>query len=267
MKDVSFAGPIPEVYARRLVPLLFEPYALDLAARVAESAPRDVLETAAGTGVVTRALRARLPDTRLVATDLNQAMLDQARAHGAAPARVVWQAADALALPFEAASFDAVVCQFGTMFFSDKVAGHREARRVLRPGGRLFFSVWAELAANDFARTVHEAVAEVFPGDPPRFIARVPHGYAEPDAIRADLEGAGFEDIAIETVEARSHAESARDAALAFCQGTPLRAEIEARDAAKLDEATDCAAEALAKRFGTHAIEGRLRAFVATARR
>jgi ubiquinone/menaquinone biosynthesis C-methylase UbiE len=265
--DKLFAGSIPEIYQRFLVPLIFEPYAEDLAARVARVAPHDVLETAAGTGVLTRALAARLPAARLVATDLNQPMLDLAAARQPDAKKVTWRQANALALPFADHSFDAVACQFGVMFFPDKVQGYREARRVLKPGGRFLFNVWDRIAENEFADVVTQALATLFPQDPPRFMARIPHGYHDVEEIRAQLAAAGFSQIAVETLEHTSKAPSPRDPAIAYCQGTPLRNEIEARDPARLDEATTRATEALAQRFGRGAVEGRIRAHVIVAMR
>jgi ubiquinone/menaquinone biosynthesis C-methylase UbiE len=263
--DKLFAGSIPEIYDRFLVPLIFEPYAVDLAGRVAALAPNDVLETAAGTGVLTRALAERLPpSTQIVATDLNQPMLDQAARRQQAGS-VEWKPADALALPFGDRSFDAVACQCGVMFFPDKVQGYREARRVLRPGGRFLFNVWDRISENEFPDVVTQALAEVFPEDPPRFLARTPHGHHDVEQIRHDLEAAGFARVGIEAVDARSKAPTARHVAVAFCQGTPLRNEIEARDASRLEEATSRAADAVARRFGEGAIEGRIRALVISA--
>jgi ubiquinone/menaquinone biosynthesis C-methylase UbiE len=265
--DKVFAGSIPEIYDRFLVPLIFDPYAADLAGRVALAQPRDVLETAAGTGVLTRALASRLaPSTRIVATDLNQPMLDQA-SQRQADGRAEWKQADALALPFGDGGFDVVACQFGVMFFPDKVQGYKEARRMLRPGGRFLFNVWGPIEDNNFADVVTQALARVFPGDPPRFMARTPHGHHDVGRIREDLKTAGFADISVDAVDATSKAASARHAAVAFCQGTPLRNEIEARDASRLEEATNQAADALARRFGKDAIEGRIRALVITAAR
>jgi ubiquinone/menaquinone biosynthesis C-methylase UbiE len=198
--DKLFAGSIPEIYQRFLVPLIFEPYAEDLAARVARVAPHDVLETAAGTGVLTRALAARLPAARLVATDLNQPMLDLAAARQPDAKKVTWRQANALALPFADHSFDAVACQFGVMFFPDKAQGYREARRVLKPGGRFLFNVWDRIAENEFADVVTQALATLFPQDPPRFMARIPHGYHDVEEIRAQLAAAGFSQIAVETL-------------------------------------------------------------------
>ena len=266
--DKLFAGSIPEIYDRFLVPLIFEVYARNLADRLAKAGPQDLLETAAGTGVLTRAVAARLPvSTRITATDLNQPMLDHAKTRQPGNGRIAWKQADALALPFGDQSFDAVVCQFGVMFFPDKVAGYKEARRVLRTGGHFIFNVWDRISENDFADTVTQALADIFPDDPPRFMARTPHGYHDVDEIRADLKVAGFANVSVEVMDARSKAPSPRDPAVAYCQGTPLRNEIEARDASRLEEATTKAAEALARRFGNGAVDGRIRALVITAPR
>lgn len=263
--DTVFAGSIPDLYDRLLVPLIFEPYALDLAKRVAGTKPQDVLETAAGTGAVTRALAALSEETQIVATDLNQPMLDHAKARQSDNKRIAWRQADALALPFNDQTFDAVVCQFGLMFFPDKVQGYREARRVLKPGGRFFFSVWDRISENEFADVVTQALTSLFPQDPPRFLARTPHGYCDTDRIREELNGAGFSAVSIDVVDARSKAASPRDVAVAFCQGTPLRNEIESRGTAALENATMHATKALAERFGSAAIDGHMRAIVITA--
>jgi ubiquinone/menaquinone biosynthesis C-methylase UbiE len=264
--DKVFGGSIPELYDEYLVPLIFESYAGDLANRLARRAPRDILETAAGTGVLTRAIAARLPqNARIVATDLNQPMLDRARARQS-DARIEWKQADALALPFADQSFDAVVCQFGVMFFPDKAQGYKEAHRVLRPGGHYFFNVWDRISENDFADTVTQALAAVFPDDPPRFMARTPHGYHDAELIREQLSTAGFKNVSVDEVEGKSKAASPREPAIAFCQGTPLRNEIEARAASTLERATDAAADALGRRFGPGGIEGRIRALVISAR-
>jgi ubiquinone/menaquinone biosynthesis C-methylase UbiE len=266
--DKLFAGSIPEIYDRLLVPLIFESYARDLAARLVDIKPRDVLETAAGTGVLTRAMVSRLAaDVRIVATDLNQPMLDQAAAKTHPEGRITWRQADALALPFEDQSFDAVVCQFGAMFFPDKVLGYREARRVLKAGGHFIFNVWDQISENEFADVVTETLATVFPQNPPRFMARIPHGYHDVATIRDELAMAGFASISIETRGDTSRAQSPRDPAIAYCQGTPLRNEVEARGAPGLEAATQVCAEALALRFGNGPVAGRIRAHVITATR
>ncbi len=264
--DKVFAGSIPQFYDTLMVPLIFEAYAADMAARVAATSPGAVLETAAGSGVVTRLLAPQLrPDVRYVVTDLNQAMLDYAATRQGADSRITWQQADALDLPFADASFDVVCCQFGAMFFPDRVAGYAEARRVLRPGGRFVFNVWDRIEDNAFANEVTNAVATVFPHDPPRFLARTPHGYHDVVQIREDLGRAGFSHITIETHEKLSRAVSAHAAATAYCHGTPLRNEIEARDASLLQRATDAATQTIASRYGQGTVEGKIQAHVVVA--
>ena len=261
--DRVFTGSIPKLYETLLVPLIFEPYAADLAHRLAAKAPSAVLEIAAGTGVVTRALASALPErTSIVATDLNQAMLDEAAAIGTKRS-VEWRQADAMQLPFAGGSFDAVVCQFGVMFFPDRSRAFAEARRVLKPGGVFLFNVWDRIEENEFADSVTTALESVFPGDPPRFLARTPHGHFDHEAIRRGLANGGFAKAArIETVAARSRAESSRVPAIAYCQGTPLRNEIEARDASLLGRATDVAADAIARRFGQGPVDGKIQAHI-----
>jgi SAM-dependent methyltransferase len=261
--DTVFLGSIPAIYESHMVPLIFEPYAADLAARLRLRAPAGVLEIAAGTGVVTRALASALPaDVEIIATDLNPAMLQEAARRGTSrPVR--WQQADAMQLPLPDASVDAVVCQFGAMFLPDKGKAFAETRRVLKPGGVFLFNVWDRIEDNEIADVVTQALATMFPHDPPRFMARTPHGYHDVDAIRRDLAAGGFTaPPRIDSIDHRSRAPSARDAAIAYCQGTPLRGEIEARDAGKLGAATEACATALAARFGSGAVDAKIRAHV-----
>lgn len=241
--DAAFAGLIPAIYDDCLGPWLFEDYAEEVARRAKALGPRDVLETAAGTGIVTAKLAGALPDARIIATDLNQAMLDVADKHIDA-GNVSYQAADAQDLPFDDSSFDLVVCQFGVMFYPDRVKGNSEARRVLRDGGRYMAVIWDSLDKSPPAVVIAEAVAARFPDDPPSFLSRVPWGYSDKARIEADMRAAGFSDIAIDTVEVAGTL-NARGAATGLCQGSPLRAEIEARDASRLDEVTDAAIAAL----------------------
>lgn len=264
--DTVFAGSVPALYDRFMGPMLFEPYAADLARRLADLESGRVLETASGTGIVTEALIAALPPAvEIVATDLNQAMVDFASTKpGMSRARL--RQADALSLPFDAGSFDAVVCQFGVMFFPDRVAGYREAKRVLKSGGRFLFNAWDSFAHNPLPALMTETLATRFPDDPPRFFARTPHGYHDVDRIRADVAASGFSDIAIDTVMLPSRSDSARDAATAMCQGSPLRGEIEARAPGGLQGATDAVAAAFVQRYGSGAIEAPMQAHVVTAR-
>ena len=266
--DKVFAGSVPKLYEEYLVPLIFAPYAEDLASRLASRSLARVLEVAAGTGVVTRKLAHVLPaGVSIVATDLNQPMLDTAAEVGTRRP-VQWRQADATQLPFEDEGFDAVVCQFGVMFFPDKANAFAEARRVLNAGGVFLFNVWDRIEENEFAHTVTTALETLFPDDPPRFLARTPHGYSDLATIARNLESGGFISTPrIDTVAARSRAASARVPAIAYCQGTPLRNEIEARDKSRLGEATDIAAEALARRFGPGPVDGKIQAHVVAVER
>jgi ubiquinone/menaquinone biosynthesis C-methylase UbiE len=248
--------------------LIFESYAEDLAERVSALNPLSVLETAAGSGVVTRALASRLnSNTRYIATDLNQPMLDHAAEMQGPDERLTWQQADALNLPFEDGLFDSVVCQFGVMFYPDRGASYAEAYRVLKPGGSLVFNVWDRIETNEFADVVTAAAAEIFPDDPPQFLPRTPHGYFDEQLIRKELGAAGFADVEYETVDAISSAPSPRHPAVAYCQGTPLRNEIEERDADLLGRVTDCATEAISARFGPGEVSAGIRGHVITATR
>lgn len=266
--DKVFAGSIPKLYEEYLVPLIFQPYADDLANRLASRPVSRVLEIAAGTGVLTRRLASALPEhVSIVATDLNRPMLDMAAGIGT-QRPVEWREADAMQLPFEAGEFDAVVCQFGVMFFPGKPKAFSEARRVLRSGGVLLFNVWDRIEENEFAHIVAIALESLFAGDPPGFLARTPHGYHDRARLERDLRDGGFVSPPhVHTVAARSTAASPRIPALAYCQGTPLRNEIEARDKARLGEATDRAADAIEKRFGPGPVDGKIQAHIVAVER
>jgi ubiquinone/menaquinone biosynthesis C-methylase UbiE len=191
--DAVFNGSIPEIYDEYLVPMIFEEYADDLADRVVSAEPASVLELAAGSGLVTRAVAPRLAvNARYSVSDLNPGMLERANSVQPPDDRIEWRQADALDLPFDDDLFDVVACQFSVMFFPDKVAGYSEARRVLKPDGTFVFNVWDDIESNVFSDLVTQGAAEVFPDDPPMFLARTPHGYHDVGQIRADLVAAGF---------------------------------------------------------------------------
>lgn len=264
--DAVFAGSVPDAYERFLVPLIFESYADDLATRVAQSSPRSVLEVAAGTGVLTRALSTTLDvDVRITATDLNPGMIERARAVGTSRA-VRWEQADVMRLPFDDGSFDAVACQFSAMFFPDRPSAYAEINRVLRDRGTFAFNVWDRIATNEFADTVTSALGELFPEDPPMFLARTPHGYHDEVTIRADLASAGFNEPAtIEALERRSRAASADLPAIAYCRGTPLNDELRSRTEHSVDDATAHVTRRLTERFGAADLDSKIRGLVITA--
>lgn len=266
--DIIFAGSVPKLYEMYLVPIAFKPYATGLVRRLGPGPLSNVLEVAAGTGVVTRELAASLPGrVAIVATDLNEGMIEHAKSIEACRP-VEWRQADVMALPFRDQSFDAVICQFGVMFFPDKAKAFAEIYRVLRPGGTFVFNTWDRIEENEFVDTVTNALAKLFPDDPPRFHARVPHGYHSQSQIEKDLAAGGFADPPeIEVVAKESYARMPRQAAMAYCQGTPLRNEIEERDAMLLGDATALAAKALAEKFGTSNLKGKIQALVVTVRK
>lgn len=260
-----FSGPIPETYDDYLGTLMFEPFALDLAARLAGLARGAVLEVAAGTGVVTRALARTVPGAvRIVATDLAEPMLRVSEARAARPG-IEYRCADAQQLPFDDASFDAVVCQFGIMFVPDKVVAYREARRVLAPGARFLCNTWGPLDDNVLSRIVSDVAMASFPDDPPRFLPNVPFGYTDAARIERELRAAGFTDLSIETVDKRAKCASPEHAAIGLCQGTPIRAELEARGPLALAHVTAKVSEAIAAYYGAGSFEHTMRALVVTA--
>jgi SAM-dependent methyltransferase len=246
--------------------MIFQPYADDLAQRLSHLKQGTLLEIAAGTGILTRKLAGTLPHAiSIVATDLNQPMLDFASAQFHQPRTVTWRQASALNLPFQDHSFDVVVCQFGVMFFPDKSVAYREVLRVLKHGGRFLFSTWDRLEDNEIALAVSEGLSGLFPHDPPQFMARTPHGYFSKERIYSETAGAGFSNVRIDTVALRSRAPSHRDPAVGFCQGSPLRNEIEARDPRRLEEATEAAALVVKATFGAGPIDGKMQAHLISA--
>lgn len=263
-QDTAFSGSIPAVYDRYMVPLVFAPFAEEVARRAQSAMPGHVLETAAGTGVVTEALHRALPSAEIIATDLNGPMLEVA-AERLRSAKVSFEVADAQQLRFADGSFDLVVCQFGVMFFPDKVRGNAEARRVLRDGGQYLLVIWDHVERNHATRVAGRAVADLIPGEAGRFYERIPFRYHERAMIEGDLRAAAFEQISIETIQLRSRAASARDAAIALVQGTPMRSDIEDVAPGMLEVATEAAERALRQFEGPGGFDAPMSAHLVTA--
>jgi ubiquinone/menaquinone biosynthesis C-methylase UbiE len=262
--DVRFSGSVPANYERYLVPLLFRPYAQQLANRARSLQPKRILETAAGTGVVTAALAEALPDSEIVATDLNQAMLDVAAQQVTAP-NVSFRQADALDLPFEDASFDLVVCQFGVMFYPDKVQGGAEALRVLRPGGRYLLAIWDAIERNALSHLAHRTMEQQFPDNVPMFMKRGPFSYYEREWIERDLAAAGFSAVQIDTVALTSRSGSAADAARGLVYGSPMGIELAEYGPDALDRVFEHFAEAAREYEGPDGFEAPMTAHIVTA--
>jgi SAM-dependent methyltransferase len=262
----SFTGAFPQHYDRYLVPMQFAPYARLLADRAKDLAPNRVLETAAGTGSVTQELVRTLPTSvTIIATDLNQPMIDHARAKPGM-AQVIWRQADAINLPFPEQIFDLVVCQFGVMFFPDKRTAFREASRVLRPGGRFLFVVWDDYGVmSDAPIAIAAATVGAILGREP--LSLLSPSYHHEDTIRADLAAAGFGVVQIERISQPACAASAREAAVVTVQGSMIRTTIEGNCPERLGEATDAVERAILARFGSGPIEGATSALLVAAER
>lgn len=248
----SFVGSIPEFYDRHLGPNIFVDYADDLATRVAAHSPKRVLELAAGTGIVTLALRNRLPaPTQLTATDLNQPMLDIAEKKFNEPTNLTFQTVDAQNIPFPDGSFDTVACQFGVMFFPDKDRSYREVFRVLQPGGRYVFNVWDAQSFNPFGRIAHETIGSFFKSDPPKFY-QVPFGYHSIDAIKQSLIGAGFGSIQVSVLDRTMEVADLSAFAEGLVRGNPAIEEIRARATVAPETIISAMTESLKTEFGAN---------------
>ena len=261
--DASWVGPMAEVYDRCLGPGVFAPMAAELAARAfAFSDPRRVLELAAGTGILTAGLVAAFPEAEVTATDLNPAMV--AYAEGLVPG-ATWRVADAMSLDLPDDAYDLVCCQFGVMFFPDKVTAYREVRRVLAPGGLFLFNAWDALDTHEVEAAVVDSLAEVLGGDAPDFLARVPHGYADPTRMRADVEAAGlrFESVVRNVVVGVSP--SAASLAEGYCLGTPMRFELQ--KCGDLNDLVPRVSSALTRRLGEGPVEAAMAAYAVRAYR
>lgn len=271
----AFSGSIPQTYHTHLGPLLFEPYARDLASRLAALRPTRILELAAGTGIVTREIVKELaPNASLLVTDLSPAMLEVAKhtvggtaTTGSAPnaQRVTFQPVDACSLPFADASFDAVVCQYGVMFFSDKIGATKHARRVLAPGGRYIFNVWDSLEHNPIPKVVHEFLAREFPSNPPPFLAQMPYGWHDRAEIERVTRASGFANVTLETLTFDSVGASADSVAKAWLEGTPLLPALQERGITNFAPLRRRVAETLASQFGASPCRSTMRAMVVTA--
>ena len=263
----GFVGKIPENYDRHLSALLFNPYADDLVARLPVHDGMRVLEVACGTGIVTRRLVDRLAGRgSIIATDLNDAMFAHARKGLPRRGDAIWRTADGTSLPFETRSFDALLCQFGVMFFPDKAAGAREAFRVLKPGGVYLFSVWDALERNPVQRLTHETIARFFPDDPPKFYT-VPCGFHDTAELESLLRAAGFEEIRCERVAKEGESPSAAEAATGLIEGNPIYDDIMQRKPEALEPIKAAVAARLAEELGDRPLRAPLRAIVVSARR
>lgn len=258
----NFVGVVPKYYDKYLVPLHFDSYAEDVVTRLNVPHGGQVLELAAGTGVVTRKLRDRLDTSiHIVATDLNEPMLEQAQAKFKSDENIAFQQADAMSLPFEDNQFDAVVCQFGLMFFPDRTESFKEVIRVLKPKGHYLFSVWDALEQNELVHFVHEKINELYPDDPIKFY-ETPFHLHRIDPIRDDVLGAGFKNLDISVLQMLSTASSISQISNGMVIGNPIRFEIEEKVGPSVEEVAKHVEQALQAKFGDGEITGQRRAIV-----
>jgi SAM-dependent methyltransferase len=260
MTHASWNDAMPAIYDRDLVPVIFAAWGDLLAERTAALRPQQVLELAAGTGVVTERIIAAVPQAVVTATDLNQSMVDWGleRVPGAS-----WQLADAQQLPFADATFDLVVCQFGVMFFPDKPGAFAESARVLAQTGHLLFAVWDGIEGSTYATAVIDIVRGMFPDDPPHFLVDTPHGYHDVDRIGKDLAAGGMRMTSADALVLPSRAASADAVTNGYCLGTPLRFELDARG--DLEGLVAEIQQRMRERFGEGPLEGEMAAIVVTA--
>lgn len=267
-RDTDFTGNIASLYRQHMVPLFFQPWAELVAGQVATLAPTRIVETAAGTGVLTAALAERCPDAEIIATDLNSAMLEVARSTVPTGAHVHFTPADACDLPFEDGRFDVACSQFGIMFYPDRVKGYAEAARVLRPGGTMIAAVWASLAENRVSEAIQDAMEATFLANPPRFLARTPFGYHDADLIVREAQEGGFDQVSVERITLPHPRVRIASAAEGLILGSPLRTEVEARGPGATRLAVDAARRALADLADEQGIiDETMTALIITARR
>ena len=261
----TFVGTVPEFYERCLGPVMFSGYAAEMAKRVAARAPKTILETAAGTGAVTRAMLAALPaSVHITATDLSADMLQWASQTLGADDRVTLRQADAQALALPDAAFDCMVCQFGVMFYPDKDQSFREAHRVLKPGGHYLFSFWDGLEYNPFARIrtafLREALGETLPPnvDGP-FTYRI-------DAAKASLLAAGFDGIEAAVIRMTREIADPEQFAIGHIRGTSVTSTFEANGVDQARAARDLA-QLFRRELGDRPCQTQTQAIFISARR
>jgi SAM-dependent methyltransferase len=261
----GLTDPAIAIRDRFLGPSLLGPFADDMAQRLSRLSTGPLLETLADTGTLTVAIASAISaGTTIIATDPSHAAIKYASTKPGM-ARVTWQRADPYALPFKDATFGIVACHFGVVALSDRIAAFKEARRVANPVGRFVFSVPAHIRHNPVAGYLHETMRALFPVDPPLFLGRILHGYADTEAIDDDLTEAGFTDAIYSSVELPYAAASAQDVAVGYCLGTSLRVEIEERAPGETERVMQAVAAALERRFGTGPIAAGMRAHIISA--
>lgn len=259
---VAFAGSVPANYEQYLGPILFEPYALDMMKRLPKASLNNVLEIACGTGRVTKHLLNTLTENgKLVATDLNPDMIEVAK-QKVADNRIEWQVADALQLPFADNIFDAVICQYGVMFFPDKPKGFAEAYRVLKPGGIFLFNAWDNIEFNPAINILNNVLQEEFGEEAPNFLKEGPYSFYDQEQIKLLLKDACFKKNELEVVKVASSFSSINDLAKGFLEGSPLFSYLQEKDKDKREVVSEKIRQQLISKYGENAGTVNLQAIV-----
>ena len=259
---IKFTDSVAENYEKYRGTIFFEPYAKEMVSRLEPKNINSVLEVACGTGQVTRLLRAKLPAARIVATDLNPAMIDVAKKIVSEQDKIEWLLADAQVLPYNDNTFDAVLFQFGIMFIPDKQKAINDAYRVLKPGGKFIFNTWDSIQNNPIIKITQEVVNSFFDVDPVTFWD-IPFSMYNPEEHKKIMSDAGFKNITVQNVTLNGYSPSAQEAAIGLTVGSPAHTYIMERSPDLLPEIQKKVTEAIVKEFGEKDLKIPLSAWVA----
>lgn len=262
----SFTGSIPEKYDKYLAHPLLEYYADDMVERFIKFNPKSILEVACGTGLVTQKILDVLPNAQIVATDLNSDMLDYARKKLNADHKLEWKVADAMQLPFDDESFDAVICQFGIMFFPDKLKAMREAYRLLKQDGIFMFDTWDSIEENPVVKIVDRILRDSFKENPPDFYT-VPFSFYNKEEIQRLSREAGFKSVSIEYVNHMAESESADYVVTGLIEGNPVLLQIQERNPNMIPILKEKLKEAITEKFGDKPVRADSQAIICMCRK
>ncbi len=252
--NTVFTNTIAENYEKYMGPIFFVPYAKDMADRLSSGKINSLLELACGTGQVTRLLRARFPDARIVATDLSPGMLEFAKKIVNPADKIEWLIADAQELPFGENTFDAVICQFGLMFVPDKQKAVKEAYRVLKQGGIFILSTWDRIENNPIFQLAKDAVSSYFKDGPPDYYS-LPFSMYDPAEIESLFRTSGFEHVSVENVHCSGYSPLVEHAAKALTEGQPVYHSICELDEKFLPQIQRAVSNAISNEFGSTSLK------------
>lgn len=259
-----FTGSIPLHYDQYQGPMFFEEYAIEVCSRINPTVVLAALELCCGTGRVTNHLsKTLLPSAKLVASDISTEMIAVAKEKLQGTA-IDWQIIDAQKIPYDANSFDLVVCCFGYMFTPDRAKAFAEALRVLRHGGTLLISTWDKLERNE-ASFVFRSIAKKYLGDPLPGTYNLPFSLHDPASLKQELLTAGFSKVKVDLVEKKSICSTAKEATYGMVNGGTLYNEIIKRNPAWLPEISAAVEKELSEKYGVAPMVAPMRALITQA--